>query len=42
MRYLTRHLESALALAVRQFPAVVLTGPRRAGKTSLLRHACEF
>ena len=39
MRYLPRHLEPALARAVRQFPSVVLTGPRRAGKSSLLRHA---
>ena len=39
MRYLPRRLEPALARAVRQFPALVLTGPRRAGKTSLLRHA---
>ncbi len=39
MRYVPRLLESTLRQAVRQFPAVVLTGPRRAGKTSLLRHA---
>lgn len=39
MRYVSRHLEPAFAQAVRQFPAIVLTGPRRAGKTSLLRHA---
>lgn len=38
MRYLPRTLEAQLARAVRAFPAVVLTGPRRAGKTSLLRH----
>ena len=37
MRYLPRQLEPALARARRSFPAVVLTGPRRAGKTSLLR-----
>lgn len=39
MRYLARKLEAALKKSVRNFPAVVLTGPRRAGKTSLLRHA---
>jgi predicted AAA+ superfamily ATPase len=39
MRYLRRHLEATLARAARAFPAVVLTGPRRSGKTSLLRHA---
>ena len=38
MHYLTRTLEQTLLQARRQFAAVVLTGPRRAGKTSLLRH----
>lgn len=38
MRYLPRDLEPALGRAARSFPAVVLTGPRRSGKTSLLRH----
>jgi predicted AAA+ superfamily ATPase len=41
MRYLPRTLETVLAAATRQFPAVVLTGPRRAGKTSLLRHCAR-
>jgi predicted AAA+ superfamily ATPase len=39
MRHVARSLEAPLLKASRQFPAVVLTGPRRAGKTSLLRHA---
>lgn len=38
MRYLRRELESQVVAAARNFPAVVLTGPRRAGKTFLLRH----
>lgn len=38
MRYLPRKLEKQVHQAMRSFPAVVLTGPRRAGKTSLLRH----
>jgi predicted AAA+ superfamily ATPase len=35
MRYLHRELESQLLKASRSFPTVVLTGPRRAGKTCL-------
>jgi predicted AAA+ superfamily ATPase len=38
MRYLHRTLESQVTAAARCFPAVVLTGPRRSGKTCLLRH----
>lgn len=38
MRYLPRALESQVTAAARSFPAVVLTGPRRSGKTCLLRH----
>jgi predicted AAA+ superfamily ATPase len=37
MRFLPRILETVLNQARRSFPAVVLTGPRRVGKTSLLR-----
>src|SRR6185503_5406988 len=37
MRYVRRELERVLARAVRNFPAIVLSGPRRAGKTYLLR-----
>jgi predicted AAA+ superfamily ATPase len=38
MRYVARELEEQVMRAARSFPAVVLTGPRRAGKTRLLRH----
>jgi uncharacterized protein len=38
MRYITRTLEQQVLAATRDFPALVLTGPRRAGKTFLLRH----
>ena len=38
MRYLPRELERQVTAAARSFPTVVLTGPRRSGKTFLLRH----
>lgn len=37
MHYIKRALEPILKKAVSQFPAVVLTGPRQAGKTTLLK-----
>lgn len=37
MKYIPRALEKQVVQAARHFPAMVLTGPRRAGKTMLLR-----
>ncbi len=37
MRFIPRLLGPELSRAARQFPALILTGPRRAGKTTLLR-----
>jgi predicted AAA+ superfamily ATPase len=37
MQYIPRKLAGVLLDAARHFPAVVVTGPRRAGKTTLLR-----
>ncbi len=36
--YIRRSLEPVIRRAVEQFPAVTLTGPRQAGKTTLLQH----
>lgn len=38
MRYVPRDLTPVLRRAARAFPAVLVTGPRRSGKTTLLRH----
>ncbi len=38
MTYLKRSLESVITKAAKEFPAVVVTGPRQSGKTTLLKH----
>src|SRR6266853_6737836 len=38
MQYIPRNLDRVARQAARHFPAVVVTGPRRSGKTTLLRH----
>src|SRR5436190_893391 len=37
MRFVARDIQALVLEAARSFPALVLTGPRRAGKTTLLR-----
>ena len=37
-RYIKRALEPVLQGAVKEFPAVVFTGPWQSGKTTLLKH----
>jgi len=38
MKFIPRAIQAEVLRAARGFPSVVLTGPRRAGKTALLRH----
>jgi uncharacterized protein len=40
MSYLPRHLSTTVLRAMRTFPAVLVTGARQTGKTTLLRHEC--
>ncbi|MHB1326246.1 MAG: ATP-binding protein [Thermoleophilia bacterium] len=37
-KYIKRSLEPVIKKAAREFPVVVLTGPRQSGKTTLLKH----
>lgn len=39
--YIHRDLEKALRSSLRAFPCVVVTGPRQAGKSTMLRHVLE-
>jgi predicted AAA+ superfamily ATPase len=39
MEFISRAIQETTLRAARAFPAIVLTGPRRAGKTTFLRHA---
>lgn len=41
MRYVHRKLEKPLKEALAQFPVVLITGPRQAGKSTLLQHCLK-
>lgn len=41
MRYLHRKLEKPLKQALQQFPVVIVTGPRQAGKSTLVQHVLK-
>jgi len=41
IEYIQRSLESVLEKAISEFPAVILTGPRQSGKTTVLKHLFE-
>ena len=41
MKYLHRQLEKPLKEAIDQFPVVLVTGPRQAGKSTLLQHCLK-
>lgn len=39
--YLRRNLENILNEAIKQFPVILITGPRQAGKSTLLQHCLK-
>ena len=41
MKYINRDIENILQTAISQFPALIVTGPRQSGKTTLLKHLFE-
>jgi len=38
MRYITRHIENKVRSYLKQFPVVIITGSRQAGKSTMLKH----
>lgn len=39
--YIKRHMESVIDECLKQFPVVLVTGPRQVGKTTLLQYVCD-
>lgn len=40
--YIKRHMESLVMELNRQYPVLLVTGPRQAGKTTMLEHLIEI
>ena len=41
MKYISRHMENRVLELSRSYSAILLTGPRQAGKTTMLRELAE-
>jgi len=41
MEYISRHMESRILELSKSYSAILLTGPRQAGKTTMLRSLAE-
>ena len=41
MHYITRNLESVVCQVTKEYPVVLLTGPRQTGKTTMLQRMME-
>ena len=41
MKYISRHMENRILELSKSYSAILLTGPRQAGKTTMLRELAE-
>ena len=39
--YIKRHIESVISECLQQFPVLLVTGPRKVDKTTLLQYVCK-
>lgn len=40
-KYINRHIEDGLKKLIKEYPCVLITGPRQVGKSTLLNHICS-